>query len=206
MVKIRSWPPSSVAILRLVAAVLELLREDQPVAERLLGQQARLAGLEQVALVADRLEAALRHRPVEADQDLVALDDVALVDQQLVDDAALEVLQGLAVALDPHRALGHGRAGQRRQAGPGAEAAEEQHDDQHAGGDEAAERRLARGHRRAGGPGLMLAATVAGSPASATGTGRSAIGSTPQRRRRRPAGARPAAARRGATWARRWAW
>ena len=51
--------------------------------------------------MAQRLVAGRRLRAVEADQHLAGLHDVAFPDAQLLDDAALEVLHGLAVALDP---------------------------------------------------------------------------------------------------------
>ena len=103
---------------RVAAAGFEVGRELDPIGMGLLGQQPGLAGDQQVALVLQRIAPARRRRAVEADQDLAGLDPIALAHQQVLDDAALEMLHRLVVALGADVAVGDGGAGQRHEARP----------------------------------------------------------------------------------------
>jgi hypothetical protein len=83
-------------------------------------------------------------RGIETDQHLAGLHDVAVLHAQLVDDAAFEVLHGLAVALDADEARRNRRAGERGKGRPAAKAQTKHEKDQEASEDGGTNRRASR--------------------------------------------------------------
>jgi hypothetical protein len=104
-----------------------------------LGQAVALGletGLQRVGhhpAAVQELQAGPRRGVVEADQDLSGRDLLALAHQDLADDAALQVLHRLAVAVDADHAGRDGRALQGRQRRPADEAGQEDPDDADSG-------------------------------------------------------------------------
>ena len=124
---------------------------------------------------------------LERDQRVALAHPVAVADVDGGDDAALEVLHGLALALGADHAGCHRRARERHAPGPGPAAAEEEGDDRPADeplpAREGAERGAVPGgreHRRgAGAHGAAPVAPAAGTAPAACG--RPAIGTTLRR-------------------------
>ncbi|WP_246505936.1 hypothetical protein [Mesorhizobium silamurunense] len=95
----------------------------------MLRRQAGFAGERGVELAAHGIAIGFRVEPVKAHQCLALFDRISFPDQDFPDDAALQVLDGLAVAVHLHHTRRDRRAGQRRCRRPKAEAAEQQTDD-----------------------------------------------------------------------------
>ena len=92
----------------------------------LLGQQAALHRAQAEVALAHGLVVGARHRGVELDQGLALLDQITLPDQHLLDDAAAQVLDCLALGVDGDHAMGRHALVERSQSGPEQEAAETQ--------------------------------------------------------------------------------
>jgi hypothetical protein len=90
----------------------------------LLGTQARLERARRVDLALHDGEGGLRADRIEADQHVARGHLVAVADQDLLDDAAVEVLDVPPVGLHDHRAAGDDGAVERRQRRPNAGTAE----------------------------------------------------------------------------------
>ena len=113
---------------RVAAARQQLLRDQhlRPVGQ--LGLQPGLLGDETVVLVGQDLDLGPGLGVVH-DQQLLALGDmVALVDEDLADDAAVELGDGLAVVLEHHLARDRHAASHREQGGPHHESDDEDED------------------------------------------------------------------------------
>ena len=100
-----------------------------------LGDLPGLAGDRVPQLSFERCIGGARLGVVEANQWLTLGDGIAILDQDLRDDAALEMLDGLAIALDRDGARCERRALQRRESRPDAETADE-HTHDHGAGNE----------------------------------------------------------------------
>ena len=79
-----------------------------------LGQESRLLRAQHVGLLRQHIDGGLRLGLLEHDQGLADLDPVPFLDPQFLDDAAVEMLDGLAVALDLDDRRGDNRTVQRR--------------------------------------------------------------------------------------------
>jgi hypothetical protein len=117
-------------------------RLDQPVREAdalagLLGEQPGLGRGQRVEVGLKHVEARPRLDVLEHDQRIAMPHGTAVPDQDLPNDATLEMLHGAPVAVGADDARRDGRPGQRRDRRPQAYAAEEQTDDQTAGRDRA---------------------------------------------------------------------
>src|SRR5262249_34368325 len=89
-----------------------------------LGGQPGLERQGGVKLLAQRLRRGARLRGVDPEQDLALLDVLGLLDQNLLDEAALQMLDRLAVALHPPPGRCDGGGVERGERGPQAERAE----------------------------------------------------------------------------------
>jgi hypothetical protein len=90
----------------------------------LFGEQAPLHGPQRQVALPARLVGGFGHRVVQPDEGLARLDDRALADQNLLDDAARLVLDRLAFGVDGDHRGAWDAFVQRGQAGPEQEAAE----------------------------------------------------------------------------------
>ena len=112
----------------------EFCRQRQLAAAILLEPQPRLRQLQADMQLIEDVEFGARLRFVEHEQRIALRDPISLLDAQLFDDAAFEVLDALAVAVGLDHRLRHDGAIERRQQGPGAEDSEKHRDDQPAPG------------------------------------------------------------------------
>src|SRR5262245_44597509 len=94
------------------------------------GQQAHFGGAQHEILLGQYFELGPGLGIVEHDQHVSGANTVTFLDPQILDDAAIEVLYALAVALHLDHAIGDNGAIERREGRPRAEAAEEQSSDQ----------------------------------------------------------------------------
>ena len=145
-------PPASVEELalglqRLVDDLLapsggKACRDLERTAILLLGSQPHQPCLDGRLLAGQLAELGVGLGGVEDGQWLAPVDDVALAHQKLAQDAALQVLDRLAMAVDDGKAVCHHRAVQGRQQRPADEPAEACGDRHQAGDDRRAEARL----------------------------------------------------------------
>ena len=134
------------------------VREHHRVEAVALGGQPRLEGGGGAAAAAQQAQGGAGLGIVEPEQHLAGNHLVAVPNQDLADDAAFEMLHGLALARDADHAGRDGGAFQGRHGRPAAEAAEEQGQDHQAGGHRAGDAEAAAfgrdGVAEAGGGGL----------------------------------------------------
>ena len=117
-----------------------------------------------------------RERVAQPDQEIACLNAAAFADEDLLDDAALQVLHRLDVAVDADNARRDHRALDRGEQGPGGNAAGKGRDDREAGEDRTPAERRAGGLGRfqgavGGGARLMAPASGRGPAASAAAGG-----------------------------------
>ena len=133
------------------ASALEPVGEADAAGAVAFGDEAGIARVGRGAAAAQQLELGAGLGGVELDQQLSGADLLALGDQDTPDDAAFEMLDGLAVELDADRAGRHGGAFEGRQHRPGGQT-----------GDHGRDHHEARQHQQAhAGAGRLLRAAAA---------------------------------------------
>src|SRR5262245_47082946 len=120
--------PDAGDVRMLIAGCFDILGHGQAGGAGELGLQPFLGGPQNEKLLGQHVVFGARLSVVEHDQYVAGIDPIAFPHVELFDDAAVEMLDALAVALDPDEAVRHHSAVQRRGHRPSAKAAEENRD------------------------------------------------------------------------------